>query len=124
MATRRRPAHEREAPEGFVLAEDVLRLVQEALAVIQEDLLGNGAERGMHGCGARHGTARTLEVFWARAGCAGGVLGTGRVRFVTLEPCSLCVNMFLEHIRVFLCSDTIHQTLFTEHYSSALLIGA
>ena len=46
------------------------------------------------------------------------------VRFMTPEPCFLCLNMFLEHIRVFQCSGTIHQTLFTRHYSSALFIGA
>ena len=32
MAPRRRPARERQAPEGFVRAEDVQRIVQEALA--------------------------------------------------------------------------------------------
>ena len=34
-APRRRPARERETPEGFLRAEDVQRLVQEALAAGQ-----------------------------------------------------------------------------------------
>jgi hypothetical protein len=47
MAPRRRPAREREAPEGFVRAEDVQRLVQEAhaagQAARQEQVLAPGS---------------------------------------------------------------------------------